>query len=309
MSEGASLSDMVIAIAGVAKPVVETGCQLLDRLFGKPCEVAGNRVADQIYGWQWANRVRMAARAKVHIEGKGIAPRVLPPGFLIPLVEAAGNIDDPELQDLWARLLASGVESDNCQHPAFVRVLQQISPKEATLLNLIARSCFRFQEDFDVDSISKFLRRRPSTGADFPLNRLSRSEDDLRFYLSHLFSLGLIVFSHETDIVWNENSPVKRRKLGERRFTFAQTTNFGRHFLTACCDTTHMLDLPPKESWELTEHAIERDQHALDSAEDALSNLSDLESHLDDARDDIEEAKSQSEEAVSVTRRIKTADL
>lgn len=118
----------------LGKPVVETACGLVDSLLGEPCKVAGNMLADQVYYWQWRNRVRMAHRAKEMMDQDRIAPRVLPNGFLIPLLDAAGNVEEPDLQEMWARLLVSGIESDEHCHPGFVQVLSQFGGLDASIL-------------------------------------------------------------------------------------------------------------------------------------------------------------------------------
>lgn len=51
------------------------------------------------------NRVRIAARVQEFLDEKKIPPRVLPKGFLLPLIEAAGNVEDPDLQDSGPALL------------------------------------------------------------------------------------------------------------------------------------------------------------------------------------------------------------
>jgi hypothetical protein len=88
-------------------------------------------LSDQIYAWQWLNRVRIAARASEIMNREGVAPRVVPPGFLLPLLEAAGNVEEPALQEMWAALLASGAASEDHCHPGFIRSLQQFSTLDA----------------------------------------------------------------------------------------------------------------------------------------------------------------------------------
>ncbi|MBU0718301.1 MAG: hypothetical protein KJ749_08640 [Planctomycetes bacterium] len=46
---GAALGNALVALG---KPVVETGCRLLEDLRGEPCKVAGEMLADQVYHWQ-----------------------------------------------------------------------------------------------------------------------------------------------------------------------------------------------------------------------------------------------------------------
>lgn len=129
-----AIRELLQPILDLAKPLIDTGCKLIESLLGEPCKVAGNLLADQVYVWQWKNRVRSFARAKAIIDERHIPERVLPPGFLLPLLEAAGNIEEPSLQELWAQLLASGIANDEHLHPSFSIVLSQISVRDAHLL-------------------------------------------------------------------------------------------------------------------------------------------------------------------------------
>lgn len=128
------VTDLVGKSLDLAKPVVETGCRLVESLLGKPCEVVRGMLADQLYVWQWRNRIRIANRAKQIMDAKGIAEKVLPPGFLVPLLDKAGYADDPTLQEMWANLLASAVDNEACRRSAYVAVLSQLSRDEALLL-------------------------------------------------------------------------------------------------------------------------------------------------------------------------------
>lgn len=142
MAEDMTTAAAIMAAGlGVAKPIVETGCTLLENLLGQPAKVAGGMLADSLYAWRWENRVKVAHRAKQIMERDGVAARVVPKGFLLPLVEAAGNVEDPDLQEMWAQLLASGVADDENQHPMFVDTLRRLNRSDALYLKkLIDRS-------------------------------------------------------------------------------------------------------------------------------------------------------------------------
>ncbi len=137
-------------LAEGANALLKTGADLLEKLLGKPCQVAGAMLSDQIYFWQWSNRVRIVARAQQIMDGNSIAARVIPKGFLLPLLEAAGNVEDPDLQEMWARLLASSVKSDEFQHPTFIEALRQLTSDEAKIVKLMSRG-----RNFPVVSVDK----------------------------------------------------------------------------------------------------------------------------------------------------------
>lgn len=80
----------VVAAIGVggalAKPVVETACELARKMLGVPCGALSAVVTDQFLYWQWLNRVRIFNGAAVRLKNLGIEAQPAPPGFLIPFI-------------------------------------------------------------------------------------------------------------------------------------------------------------------------------------------------------------------------------
>lgn len=122
----------------LAKPVVETGCDLIARLLGKPCDVVGNMLADQVYAWQWRNRIRIADKAQKILREVNVNPHVLPPGFLLPLLVAAGNTEEESLQDMWANLLANAAHDVALQQRMYIYTLERLSPDDASVFGELA---------------------------------------------------------------------------------------------------------------------------------------------------------------------------
>ena len=77
-------------------------------------------LADQLYMWQWQQRVNIFHRAEQVMEKDNIAAKMVPNSFLLPLIDAAGNIEGDELQDLWSNLIASALESNSSCQLSFV---------------------------------------------------------------------------------------------------------------------------------------------------------------------------------------------
>lgn len=126
-----TIADTIAKVTDLAKPLVETGCGLIESLLGEPFKVTGQLLADQVYAWQWKNRVRIAARAQRILSGSNIAPRVLPPGFLLPLIEAAGNVEEDSMQEMWANLLVNATEGDQSHQRMYIETLRSISAHDA----------------------------------------------------------------------------------------------------------------------------------------------------------------------------------
>lgn len=134
MIESSAMRDAMIAVTDLAKPLVATGCGLIESLLGEPCKVGGQVLHDTVYAWQWRNRVKIAARAKKMLEDTEIDPRVMPKGFLLPLLDAAGNVEEDTLQRMWASLLAEAVEHEERQHPLYIETLRGLSSSDARFL-------------------------------------------------------------------------------------------------------------------------------------------------------------------------------
>lgn len=174
----------IVAVTQAAKPAFVTGGRFIEALLGKSFEVAGNMLADQLYSWQLANRVRIANKAKQIIDNDSIPERVIPPGFLIHLLDKAGNVDDENLQDMWAHLLASAVDMEQHAHPVFVNILSQFNSDQALLISGAARF-FAFPSSVpDHQQLTSDLR------GCIP-NYIERNKSEIQFYNSHFMSLGI----------------------------------------------------------------------------------------------------------------------
>ena len=135
------MSTTLVALAGagvaVGLPIAKKAADFAEKLLGKPCEVAGDMLADQLYYWQWCNRIRVLERAEKLLAAEGIEPTVVPPDFLLPLLDRAGYTADDALANMWAHLLASGVVGDGARHPGNFAVISQLSARDAVLLQLV----------------------------------------------------------------------------------------------------------------------------------------------------------------------------
>lgn len=186
MSDLTTAAAVIGSALAVGKPVVETGCRLIESLLGEPCKVAGNLLADQVYAWQWKNRVTTFSRAKQIMDESGIPPGVLPKGFLLPALDACGNVEETELQEMWAQLIASSVAEPKHQHPSFIRILAQLSRNEAVMMSGAVRF-FRNEgssERHQCEPLWSWLTQNIPNATE-----LRQSETDFSGRL--LFSLGL----------------------------------------------------------------------------------------------------------------------
>lgn len=140
-----ALAALVKASQPIAVPFAKKAATLLGKLLGPAATALGERlgeflapptpiaptVLDMIAMWRHGNMTVVLGRAAERLEGRGIEPRPIPIGALLPLLEAASLVDDDTLREWWAELLASGVSADEHQHPMWVKILAQMSGEDA----------------------------------------------------------------------------------------------------------------------------------------------------------------------------------
>jgi hypothetical protein len=124
------------------REIVKTAAKYCDLILTKPFEEFGGLLGEQIGHWKLMNRVRCLAKAKKYMEEKEVDPTKLLPDVFVPLIEEAGNTEDETLSDMFAQLLATHLD-ENAQdkvHPSFAKILGQLAPLDAKVLNLTAKT-------------------------------------------------------------------------------------------------------------------------------------------------------------------------
>jgi hypothetical protein len=77
------------------------------------------------------NKLRLAAEM---LDKPELLQKELPPSFLLPWVEAAKDVDAPELNVMFARLLASAADDEPGRHPALMDAVRRMNVDDARLL-------------------------------------------------------------------------------------------------------------------------------------------------------------------------------
>lgn len=172
MSSGSDQKLAVIEGAlGLAEPVVQTACRLVENLLGPASREAGGLLQDQFRAWRVANRQRIAVKADARLTEMGLPPRVLPAGFLLPLLEQCGDAEEDELQDMWARLITGAIQSDDHVVRLHVETLRQMSRQDAIVFKEVVDRWLHDQPPhlwFDSPPIARLLVLgvlQPPTGA------------------------------------------------------------------------------------------------------------------------------------------------
>ncbi|HLG16585.1 MAG TPA: Abi-alpha family protein [Blastocatellia bacterium] len=147
---------------------VSAAKHLLGRLCGPAVDEWGLLLQDRARVHRLKNQLRMLGKVQDMLLKAGTEVRAVPLRTLLPLLEGAALEDDENLSDKWAGLLASAASSGEAEstHPSFPRILSEVSPREALILDRLHQAggetdwnCFRegLARDFStsVESINQ----------------------------------------------------------------------------------------------------------------------------------------------------------
>lgn len=121
---------------------VSAAKHLLEKLCGPAFDELGLLLQDRARVFRLKNQLRMLAKVQGILQKAGTGVSAVPIRTLLPLLEGAALEDDENLSDKWAGLLASAASSSDAEltHPSFPRILSEISPREAVILDKLHRS-------------------------------------------------------------------------------------------------------------------------------------------------------------------------
>jgi hypothetical protein len=203
---------------GVAAGVTD---QFLDKLLG-PVVEGGEMLRDRVRSRRWKAEVKMLEKARAFLDDRGIDPSRVPVKILFPLLEYASLEDEEDeiMLGRWAALLANaaaGTERGATVLPSFPRILSELSPEEAVILDKL----YSGPDPERVPSMYHLF-------ADDP--RLDRAEDPLfNTRCFNLDRLGLLEASWQNVRISRTNPPAYRHTV-ERLEGYA----LGLSFVLAC---------------------------------------------------------------------------
>jgi hypothetical protein len=110
-------------------------------LFSPLTEMAGT-IGDKIRVYRKLSVMRALKRAKAKAETEGLTLEPPPLKFLIPYLEKVSleAETDDVLNELWANLLVSSATKYKSEHNLFIRILNELSTKEARAFQYLARN-------------------------------------------------------------------------------------------------------------------------------------------------------------------------
>ena len=109
---------------------------LVEILFGGAAEEIGRLWQDRLKVRRFKRRLKLYEEIAREINDSGIEPIAIPDHIWLPALSAASPIDDAGIRKLWATLLTNAANPEKQPNilPAFVEIINQLSPKEAIFL-------------------------------------------------------------------------------------------------------------------------------------------------------------------------------
>jgi hypothetical protein len=139
-----SLTDMnplvnaAIAKAGdvVAEVAKKEADSFLQATLGEPLKAVGGLLADHINVRRHANLIKAVVNAKQQLSQAGVAPKEVPLSIIHPAIEAASLEEDPDMQVVWANLLANAADPRRGSPllPSFPGILKDLVSRDAKFL-------------------------------------------------------------------------------------------------------------------------------------------------------------------------------
>jgi hypothetical protein len=205
----------------------------LDQILLAPLSEVGLLARDQISFWRFKNQVKMVGKAQKLIQERKLSPESVKnsvlPEQIVPLIEEGSNAADPELNDMFAKLLASAIDpkTKDLVHPSYAKIVAQLSPLEARIIKTIYEEITQYEQQHPKGTQGS----RPGVPEGTPVYRVigamaenigkrfdvSSMEVDLSF--SNLRRLGICDRGRDS---LNEMNQVR----------IACLTEFGKHLLS-----------------------------------------------------------------------------
>jgi hypothetical protein len=107
-----------------------------DAVLLKPLGEIGGILSDTIGYWRLKNQIRLMLKAKSWLEEQKVDPGKVLPDIFVPILDEGSKVEDEQLSDMFASLLASHLDSKTQDrvHPSFPKVLGQLSPLDARVM-------------------------------------------------------------------------------------------------------------------------------------------------------------------------------
>jgi hypothetical protein len=183
-------------------------------------------------GRQWAERSRVKyerTRNWVQVVNKtedlvgDLEINPVPLRLLGPIADAASNESDPEMQTLWAKLLANAATKSSLSVvlPSFPRILQDLTPEHVAVLDWMYGDYVQHPDLPDVNMHQI-------------LHKFAFSDEDYHLLVADLHRLQLIDGRRIIENGLVDEDDDTPRYTSESRYETIGLTSLGKRFIRAC---------------------------------------------------------------------------
>ncbi len=228
MEEESKAVQEVAKTTGKAIEAAERVGKFLSTIFGGAFGEVGDIVHDWAKYFHYKNLLRIQDRVEaIHrerkIEGKTIP---IPPRYAVPLIQSASQEDDETLQEMWAGLIANGMDPGKRLNvkKVYINILSSLEPFDVQLLNFLAAM---------ASPIAPGLKRRNLNMKTLGEN-LSVTQKELELSLQNLARLGCVIdeFPETWDSIASSSVGIRIR---DPKTTFMPSP-LGYSLIEACKD-------------------------------------------------------------------------
>ncbi len=240
------------AEVGLAEGVKENSQSFLKAVLHEPAQELGALLGDKIRERRHANLIKATSRAQERLKEAGYTAKEVPLSIIHPALEAASVEEDPDLQEVWANMLANAasMESPNAVAPSFPSILKELRPTDVKFLATL-------YEEFVLKYLETRPNRQPLIGYKslrYVMEKAGLSEEG-KIATKQDRTLRHAAIMRDTDELAFVLDSLQRQRIIEREYGITKTTTaeesveigsalrisvLGVRFIRAC--------LPPNET-------------------------------------------------------------
>jgi hypothetical protein len=117
---------------------------LITKGMGPALEEFGLTLKDRVHAYRWQNAISIIQDVLELLAQHDLTIQSVSPKVLISALESASLEDDPSLRQYWVALLASEFVGRKV-HPRFPRILADLSPADAQILDTLDQQKYKFR--------------------------------------------------------------------------------------------------------------------------------------------------------------------
>jgi hypothetical protein len=199
----------------------------------------GNYLADKIRFARFRESIKCAKRAREMLAEAGTEQVPVELKVLVPIAEGCSLEESDELVEVWARLLASAA-SGRAVIPAYPKILQELSPSEVRILDLVFREHVAWEArsgNLDEATAKLDYHGVPSQKLVELMNQDGLSQNQFEVFVANLQRLRLIEESPHLDVDMRNMARAEFRP--DERLIRLHPTVLAIAFMNACGEPSH----------------------------------------------------------------------